>query len=238
MPGPPAALASRKVSLVEFEGVLFRSHQIKRNPVHYGKSRIYRFDAPDGSYGVLFAGRDAYCAFIETFARSAGARVVTTAELEARALSELKATRPLKLIDLMQSGALARIGAESRLFAGDYGAARLWSNALHEHPAQADGLIYPSRLDPVRQAIVWDQDRAPKLVELSRQGWYAPGPQRRPLVEIIEHYKLDLIESHSIAPRKPPARARQEEMFDWFQFLLASKSYLDPLRLCGEVKSA
>jgi hypothetical protein len=51
----------------------------------------------------------------------------------------------------------------------------------------------------VRHAIVLYQDRAPKLVELSRQSWYAPGPQRRLLVEIIEHYKLDLIESHSVA---------------------------------------
>ncbi len=85
--------------------MLFRSHQIKRNPIYYGKSRLHRFDAPDGSYGVLYAGRDAYCAFIETFARSAGASIVTTAELEARALSELKATRPLNLIDLTQSGA-------------------------------------------------------------------------------------------------------------------------------------
>jgi hypothetical protein len=213
MPAPPAALASMKVPLIEFDEVLFRSHQIKRNPIHYGKSRIHRFDAPDRSYRVLYAGRDAYCAFIETFARSAGTDIVTTAELEARALSELKATRPLNLIDLTQSGALARIGADSRLFAGDHSVAQLWSNALHEHPAKADGLIYPRRLDPIKHAIVLHQDRAPKLVELNRQSWYAPGPQRRLLVEIIEHYKLDLIESHSVAPRKPPARARQEEMF-------------------------
>jgi len=144
MPGPPAALASRKVSLIEFDGVLFRSHQIKRNPVHYGKSRIDRFDAPDGSYGVLYAGRDAYSAFIKTFARSAGASIVTTSELEARAFSKLKATRPLNLIDLTQSGALARMGADSRLFAGDYSIAQLWSSAFHEHPAQADGLFYPA----------------------------------------------------------------------------------------------
>jgi hypothetical protein len=179
MPEPPVALASRKVSLIKFDEALFRSHQIKRNPIHYGRSRIHRFDAPDGSYGVLYAGRDAYCAFIETFARSAGARIVTTAELEARALSELKATRPLNLIDLTQSGALAWIGAAST----------------------------PSDTPSCCTSI------GPKLVELSRQSWYAPGPRRRLLVEIIEHYKLDLIESHSVAPRKPPAKARQEEMF-------------------------
>jgi hypothetical protein len=139
-------------------------------------SGLHRFDAPDRSYGVLYAGSDAYCAFIETFARSAGSNIVTTAELEARSLSEMKATRPLRLIDLTQFGALVRIGADSRLFAGEHSVTQPWSKALHEHPAETDGLIFPSRLDPVRHAIALYQDRAPKLVELSRQSWYAPGP--------------------------------------------------------------
>jgi hypothetical protein len=180
MPAPPAALARRNVILTEFEGVLFRSHRIKRNPIHYGTSRIHRFDSPNGSYGVPYAGRVAYCAFIETFARSAGVRIVTTAELEARALSELKATRPLNSIDLTQSGALARIGADARLFAGDHSIAHLWSNALHEYPAEA--MVSSTRAASTRS------NTPSCCTRIS-------------------------IESHSVAPRKPPARARQEEMF-------------------------
>jgi hypothetical protein len=51
------------------------------------------------------------------------------------------------------------------------------------------------------------QDRAPKVVELSRQGWYAPGPQRRLLVRIIEHYKLDVIEGSDRKPLRDAAEA-------------------------------
>ena len=97
MPGPPVALADRKLTLTAFDGVLYRSHQIKLNPIHYGKSRIHRFDAADGSYGVLYAGRDAYCAFIETFARSAGVRIVTTAELEGSRSFRAESNAPAQL---------------------------------------------------------------------------------------------------------------------------------------------
>jgi hypothetical protein len=58
-------------------------------------------------------------------------------------------------------------------------------------------------------------DRAPKLVELSRQTWYAPGPQRHLLAQIAEHYKIELVENHFVAPRKPVSTAsRPELLFD------------------------
>ena len=47
LPPPPADLASR---------------------IYFGKGSLHRFDSPDGSYGVMYAGRDAHCAFIETLA--------------------------------------------------------------------------------------------------------------------------------------------------------------------------
>jgi len=45
---------------------------------------------------------------------------------------------------------------------------------------------------------------------LSRQSWYAPGPQRVLLAAIAEHYKIELIENEFVADRKP---VRQETMF-------------------------
>ncbi len=203
LPAPPADLADRTLSVLDFEKSIFRSHSVARHPVFFGKSGLYRFDAPDGSYGVLYAGTDLFCAFIESLIKNPGCRVVTTTELKARAVAELKADRVLRLIDLTLSGALMRMGADSRLFSADHTAARLWSKALHDHPIVADGILYPSRLDPVRQAVALFSDRAPSFVELSRQTWYAPGAQRRLLAQIAEHYKLELIENHFIAPRKP-----------------------------------
>jgi RES domain len=133
--------------------------------------------------------------------------VVTTSELKAKAIAELKGVRALRLIDLTLSGALVRIGADSRLFSADREVAQLWSKALHEHPTVADGLLYPSRLDPARQAVALFEDRVPRLRELSRQTWYAPGQQRRLLAQIAEHYKIELIENHFVAPRKPISTA-------------------------------
>jgi hypothetical protein len=207
LPAPPVDFAGRTVTIVEFDKPIFRSHSSSRHPVFYGKTGQYRFDAPDGSYGVLYAGADMFCAFIESLIKNPNSRVVTTAELKNKAIAELKGERALRLIDLTQSGALVRIGADSRLFSADREAAQLWSKALHDHPALADGLLYPSRLDPVRQAVALFKDRAPKLRELSRQTWYAPGPQRRLLAQIAEHYKIELVENHFVAPRKPISAA-------------------------------
>ncbi len=207
LPAPPTNLASREVGVVEFGGSIFRSHATLRHPMFFGRTGQYRFDAPDGSYGVLYAGVDVFCAFIESLIKNPNNRVVTTAELKSKAVAELRGARALRLIDLTASGALLRMGADSRLFSADRAAAQVWSKALHDHPVLADGLLYPSRLDPIRQAIALFGDRAPKLTELGRQTWYAPGPQRRLLAEIAEHYKIELVENRLIAPRKPISTA-------------------------------
>ena len=210
MPAPPEDLARIHVTINELDGPFFRTHGIKRSPLSPGSAGLNRFDAPDASYGVLYLGCDEYCAFIETFAHASGTRTVTTAALKSRALSHLKPSRVLRLIDLAASGALVRIGVDSRLFSGEYQRSQLWSKALHDHPVKADGLLYPSRLDPSRRAIALFLDRFSKFTELSRQSWYSPGPQRVLLAAIAEHYKIELIENEFVTARKP---ARQETMF-------------------------
>jgi len=125
----------------------------------------------------------------------------------------LKPIRALRLIDLTQSGTLVRIGADARLLSADHEIAQSWSKALHEHPTEADGMLYLSRLDPARHALALFEDRAPKMVELSRQSWYAPGAQRHLLAELLDHYSLELIETRFVVPRKPASRARQHKLF-------------------------
>ena len=139
LPAPPENVGKIYVSVVELAGPFFRTHGIKRGPLSPGNTGLNRFDAPDASYGVLYLGCDAHCAFIETFAHASGTRTITTAALKSRALSQLKPTRPLRLIDL--AGLALR--------------APLRYKALHDHPAQVDGLLYPSRLDPSRRAVAF-----------------------------------------------------------------------------------
>jgi hypothetical protein len=210
LPGPPGDIDQRRIALVEFSEFLYRTHGINRNPRSCGNSGTNRFDAPDGSYKVLYLGLDPFRAFIETFAHAAGTRAVTTNSLKLKALSHLTPIRPLRVIDLTESGCLFRIGADARLFAADYRISQLWSKALHDHPAKAQGLLYPSRLDPSRRSIALFDDREPGLVELERVCWYATGAQRKLLAEITEHYQIELIESHNVAPRKPASSERHE----------------------------
>jgi hypothetical protein len=133
LPAPPAGLAGATLRAVEFDKPIFRSHSVYRHPVFFGKTGLYRFDAPDASYGVLYAGADVFCAFIESIVKNASNRIVTTAELKSKAIAELKGVRPLHLIDLTSSGALTRISADSRLFSADREAAQLWSKANTVH---------------------------------------------------------------------------------------------------------
>jgi hypothetical protein len=193
---------------------MFRTFGLTRDPFFFGCTGLNRFDSPDNSYEVLYAALDAFCAFIETFASAAGTRTITTMALRTHGLTEFKAKRPLRLIDLTQSASLMRVGVDSTLFAGDHEVPQLWSQAFHDHPENVDGVVYPSRLDPVRRAVVLFGDRVPrKFTELTRESWYAPGLQRQKLVEIVEHYELELIESHIIPGRKP-ARAAQTSFLE------------------------
>lgn len=212
MPGPPSDIQDRKITILEFNDRMFRTHAIQESPIHFGTSGQHRFDCPDRSYGVLYAGRDQYCAFIETFGRAAGSTTITTTELKNRCLAELKAARTLRLVDLTQSGALVRLGADARLFSGDHTVSQAWSKAFYDHPFRIDGLLYPSRLDPSRHALALFEGRAPKPVELSRQTWFATGPLRHILAEIVEHYALAVIEEKVIPPRKPSSSAFQESL--------------------------
>lgn len=52
--------------------------------------------------------------------------------------------RPLRLVDLT-GPRLAHLGADARLFAGDYHIARQWGLAFYQHPSEPDSIYYPSR---------------------------------------------------------------------------------------------
>lgn len=152
-PEPSAALASRKLPLVRLRGPFSRIHRQKLAPLHFGTSKLNRFDAPNGEFGVLYVGQDILCAFIETFGHATGVRLIDHTELEARALAEITVTRPLRLVDLRGSG-LARVGADAALTSGlDYGLSQRWSRAFHDHPQVPDGIAYRARHDPDRTSI-------------------------------------------------------------------------------------
>ena len=102
--------------------VLYRHHQSINDPIYFGTSGNYRFDDPDcasgASFGVLYAGADAHCCFIESCGSTTGVPAVSEAYLAAREIAKIQVTEELRFIDLATSGGLTHIGADARLVTG------------------------------------------------------------------------------------------------------------------------
>lgn len=195
-PPPPADLARRDLPLVEVAGPWLRSYRLAYTPLYFGCSGRERFDAPDGRYGVCYAGDDDACAFIETFGHQTGRRVVTVSELLGRGRARLTAGRPLRLVDLRGPG-LARLGADNALAAGsDYGTAQAWSAALWSHPAAPDGLLYWARHDPSLTAVALFDRVELALVWEELGSWYDPA-YRRDLGALLDRYNFGLIDDRA-----------------------------------------
>ncbi len=162
-PPPPNDFDRLRLPLVRAKGPWFRIHPADRSPAHFSKSGDNRFDDPLGKYGALYVALDFAGAFIETAGHRTGIRLVTRTWLEERALSTVTSRRPLKLVDLTGSG-LPKLGADSRLFSGDYRVSQSWGRAIWAHPSRPDGILYLSRHDPSRRSIAIFDRRSTRTI--------------------------------------------------------------------------
>jgi len=194
-PEPPSDLDERSplVYTLESGAVIFRLHRAGLSPLYFGKTRDNRFDSPDGSFGVLYAGEDEYCCFIETCGQSTGIASVSGAYLDERHLAEMNLTAPMNLIDLASSGGLARIGADGRLMDGSHDVAQRWSAALRKHPSRPDGILYRARHDPAKLAFAIFEC-PPTAFAVSSRGSLRDSGNVRLLASILKHYDFGLID--------------------------------------------
>jgi hypothetical protein len=195
-PEPPADLDEREPLVLETPRHWFRIHRPGRTPLYFGRQGWFRFDSPDGAYGVLYVATDEFGAFIETLGQATGINTVTESALQNAALSRIESSRPLRLIDLVGTGGLARVGADARLIAGDRRIAQRWSAALRGHPSHPDGIYYPPRHDPNRAAAAVF-DHAEPLFSSSELGCLDE-PRHATLVgAILDTYGFGLIDDKS-----------------------------------------
>lgn len=194
-PEPPSDLAGRSPLLHTLEEgtILYRLHRADRDALYFGRTGDNRFDAPDGSYGVLYAGEDEYCCFIETCGQVTGVPSVSGAYLDQRQLAEIKILAPMRLIDLSASAGLARIGADGRLMDGSHAVAQRWSAALRSHPTNPAGILYRARHDPAKLAFAIFECSKNLLQKTSRGSLREP-QNAKLLGEILDHYQFGLIE--------------------------------------------
>jgi hypothetical protein len=189
-PDPPEDLAHRQLPLEGMRGPWCRIHRDHRGPLFFGRKIENRFDAPDGGYGVLYAGDDEHCAFIETVGWHTGENVVGEKDLEKRKLARVRPTRPLQLVDLTGRG-LARVGADGRLLTGEHSVARRWSAAFRDHPSRPDGIYYRARHDPSRCSVALYEHVAEEL-EVEDAGGLMALQNRTMLSNILDEYGFGL----------------------------------------------
>jgi hypothetical protein len=135
----------------------------------FRRDRQYR-DAPDESFGVLYAAFDLETAFVESIVRGkghplpAGEPLIidfeTLASRYIATLSRSSSGRELHLVQLYEAG-LSAVKADNRLAAvDDYATTQLWAKAFHAHPANIDGIVYMSRyLGNRRSVVLFDRAR-------------------------------------------------------------------------------
>lgn len=196
LPHPELASQTPLLHTVKAGEVLYRHHRIGKDPVYFGKSGDNRFDDPDcpasHAFGVLYAGADPQCCFIESCGGTTGVPAVSGAYLEARAMATLELTKDLRFIDLFSTGGLTRIGADGRLFTGSYKVAQHWSAALKAHPTKPDGIRYPSRHDHTRVAYAIFS-RPPSTFKVGSLGSLMTPANRTLLNSILTLYRVELL---------------------------------------------
>lgn len=149
-PLPPGDLHARDPELLVVPAGtdLHRFYTAAYDPIYFDRSDLGRFNALDGSYGVLYAAQDIHGAFAETFLRSPGHSLIDPVFLRRKAYVRLSSARDLRLIRMTGPG-LAILGATAEVTHGGlpYNAPQAWSKALAAHPVRADGIAYHGRHD-------------------------------------------------------------------------------------------
>lgn len=189
-PEPPADLPSRALPITVWARPVWRCYRLDLGPVWFGAGRQWRWDCPGGSYGVLYAAADEAGAFLETFGHTTGERLVAAADIARRGLARLGVEGPPALVDLTGDG-LVQVGADARLFTGDYALAQRWSAAFFAHPARVDGVLYPSRHHP-RLGCVALYDRARERVRVEAEAPWL-GAHRATLGVLLDRFGFGLL---------------------------------------------
>ena len=136
------------------------------DPLGYGKS-LSRFSdprrrVPASRFGVLYLGSTLKVCFVEALFRDEGdGRIgdllIDERDLAVRRYVEVEVSTSLSLLDLHDDGPL-RMGVPSDVVRrSKQSLARQWSVAFHDHPAQPDGTIYPSRLNGETNLAIYDR---------------------------------------------------------------------------------
>ena len=193
-PEPSPNFSSRSLPIKSFRVEWYRIYRCALDPLFFGRTGSYRFDAPAGEFGVLYVARSRAGAFIEVFGdaarTTAGRNTLDRKALGLRCWGRVHTSRPMRLVDLTGRG-LARLGADERLCSGGYDVAQRWARAIYLHPSQPDGIYYRARHDPSQRSVALF-DRAEPDVQIQRDGTLLTDAVL--LAQLLRRYHIGLID--------------------------------------------
>ena len=130
--------------------------------VYFGREALYRFDAPDRSYGVMYAALDFTTCFAEVLLRDSlladPKPTLFESDLARLVVATFDPVRSrLRLARLL--GSMPNLGIDAQISTyHDYSVTRAWSRALYDHPSSVDGLLFASRMNsPALSVAIFDR---------------------------------------------------------------------------------
>ena len=166
-PTPAFACATLHIATVPPRQIFGRIHQT-RHADALGYSKVpSRFSDPRrrvtrNRFGVLYLGNTLKVCFLEALLRDrrnavVGEYVIGESELRSCRYAQIESLSSLHLVDLRGDGCV-RMGIPSDVpRSTNQALARRWSLAFYQHPSQADGIIYPSRLNNDTNLAIYDR---------------------------------------------------------------------------------
>jgi hypothetical protein len=122
----------------------------------FRRTARYRFDDPAGGFSTLYCAPAFATCFLETLVRDAAALTVQRAAYDATSLALLLLdAEHLRLVDLFSTRGVTRLRIDLATLTSDrYADTQRLGRMIHDHPEQPHGILYRSRFDPDRPAIV------------------------------------------------------------------------------------
>lgn len=193
-PRPPVNLAKRKPILrtLPVGHSVHRFYSKAHAPLYFDRAQgggAGRFNAPDGSYGVMYVSEQRDGGFAETFLRNPDATLVSLKLIMAKGYVRFETTRELALVQLYGPG-LARVGATAEVShrSPPYDITQAWSKALRDAFPRVAGIAYTSRHDDVAVCFALFEQARDALHEVERetnlmQPWFGA---------LVETYRLGI----------------------------------------------
>ncbi|MCL6286103.1 RES family NAD+ phosphorylase [Ruegeria sp. 2012CJ41-6] len=199
---PTEAFHERDLDLVDLDQVShFRAFET-RHPDPLGfRPASSRFSDPgirEGEtdvYATVYFGTSVETCVLEAIIRDSGLGTgtegipVSRRFLQGWSIVQVKAAEPLRLLDLRGSGTMSNRIPTDAVRAQSHDLGQIWSQAIHAHKSQPDGIIFSSRLNEQPNVAIFERSM-PKIRSINSAPLFSYGSE---LAAILDTYQIALV---------------------------------------------